>query len=202
MYDLITIFLISLGLFSGNLFLLLWFPGQRTSFVVVFQSLSHVPLSVTLWTAVCLASRYFTISQSLLKLMSIESVTPSKHLILYHLFFLSSTIPSIRVLSNEQALPIGHQSIGDSASASDLPINIQELFPLGLTGLISLQLQGISRIFSNITVQNINSSALRLLYGPTVTSTPDYLKSHIFDQRDFCWQSDVSGFLICCLGLS
>ena len=57
----------------------------------------------------------------------------------------------------------GGQSIGVSASASVLPINIQDWFPLGWTGWISLQSKGLSRVFSNITVQNINSSALSFL---------------------------------------
>ena len=78
------------------------------------QSLSSVWLFVTPWTAASQVSLSFTISQSLLKLMSIELVMPSNHLILYHpLFFLPSIFPSIRVLSNESALHIKqlqHQS--------------------------------------------------------------------------------------------
>ena len=74
---------------------------------VVVQSLSRVPLFGTSWTAACEASVSFTISQSLLKLMSIESVILSNHLILCcHLLLLSSVFPSIRVFSNESALPI------------------------------------------------------------------------------------------------
>ena len=61
----------------------------------------------------------------------------------------------------------GGQSIGVSASASVLPMNVQDWFPLGWTGWISLQSKGLSRVFSNTTVQNVNSSALSLLYGPT-----------------------------------
>ena len=74
-------------------------------FGVVIQSLSHVRLFATLWTASCQASPSFTISQSLLKLMSIESVMPSNHLILCcPLLLLPSTFPSIRVSSSELAL--------------------------------------------------------------------------------------------------
>src|SRR5574341_145380 len=70
-------------------------------------SVSHVGLFVTPWTAVCQASLSFSISQSLLKLMSIESVMPSNHLILCRpLLFLSSIFPSIRVFSNESVLHI------------------------------------------------------------------------------------------------
>ena len=75
----------------------------------------------------------------LLKLMSIESMMPSNCLILCHpLLLLLSVFPSIRVFSNELALHIRCQSIGVSASASVLPMNIQGWFPLGLTGLILL----------------------------------------------------------------
>ena len=65
----------------------------------------------------------------------------------------ASIFPSIRVFSNESALCICGQSIGASVSASVLPMNIQDWSPLGLTGWLSLQSRGLSRIFSNITVQ-------------------------------------------------
>ena len=84
--------------------------------------------------------------------MSFESVMPSSHLILFHsLLLLPSIFPSIRVLSNELVLCIGSQSIG--ASAAVLPMNIQGSLPLGLTGFISLQCKGLSRVYSNTTVQ-------------------------------------------------
>ena len=75
----------------------------------------------------------------------------------------------------------GGQSIGASASASVLPTNIQDWFPLGLTGLISWQSKGLSRVFSNTTVQSISSSVLSFLYSPTLTSIHDYWKNHSFD---------------------
>ena len=79
---------------------------------------------------------------------------PSNHLILYHpLLLLPSIFPTIRVFANESALCTRGQSIGASASALVLPMNIQDWFPLGLTGLISLQSKRFSRVFSNITVQ-------------------------------------------------
>ena len=84
-------------------------------------------------------------SQSLLKLMSIESVTPSNHLILCHPLLLPSIFLSIRVFTNEWLFTSGGQSSGASASASVLPMNIQDLFPLGLTGLIFLLSKGCSR---------------------------------------------------------
>ena len=73
---------------------------------VVVQSLSCARLFATPWTATCQASLSFTISQSLLKLMSIESVMPSNHLILGHCLLLPSIFPSIRIFSNELALCI------------------------------------------------------------------------------------------------
>ena len=75
----------------------------------------------------------------------------------------------------------GSQSIGASASASVLPMNIQDWFLLGLMGWISLQSKGLSRLFSNTTVQIINSSVLSFLYGPTLTAICDYWKNHSFD---------------------
>ena len=93
-----------------------------------------------------------TNSRSLLKLMSIKLVMPSNHLILCHPLLLSPSIfPSIRVLSFPFAS--GGQNIGVSASAPVLPMNIQDWFPLGLTGWISLQSKRLSRVFSNTTVQ-------------------------------------------------
>ena len=89
-----------------------------------------------------------------LKLMSIESVMPSNHLILCHpLLLLPSIFPSIRVFSNESALHIRWPNIGFPASASVLPMNTQDWSPLGWTGWISLQSKGLSRVFSNTTVQ-------------------------------------------------
>ena len=73
------------------------------------------------------------------------------------------------------------QSIGVSASASVLPINIQDWFPLGLTGLISMLSKGLSRVFSNTTVQKHQFLALSFLYSPTLTSIHDYWKNHSFD---------------------
>ena len=98
-----------------------------------------------------------TNSWNLLKLMSIELVMPFNHLILCHLLLLPPSIfPRIRVLSNESVLHIRCQRIQVSASTSVLPMNIQHWFPLGWTGWISLQSKGLSRVFSNTTVQKHN----------------------------------------------
>ena len=108
------------------------------------------PTLVIPWTAACQAFLSFTISQSLLRFMSTESVIPSNHLILCHpLLLLPSIFPSIRVFSNESALHIR----GPKASVSVIPMNTQSWFPLGLTSLISLLSKGLSRVFSSTTIQ-------------------------------------------------
>ena len=72
------------------------------------------------------------------------------------------------------------QSIRASALASILPVNIQGLFPLGLTGLISLQFKGFSRVFSNTTVQEHQFFSIQLCYGPVLTTIHDYWKNNSF----------------------
>ena len=118
------------------------------------QSLSRVQLSATPWTAAHQASLSITNYQSLPKLMSIESVMPSNHLILSSLFSscpqyfpASGSFPVSRVFAS------GGQSIGVSALASVLPMNTQDWSPLEWTGWICLQSKGLSRVFSNTTVQ-------------------------------------------------
>ena len=194
--------------------LLLLSPSPPAFSISSVQSLSLIWLLATPWTTARQASLSITNSWSPPKLMSIESVMPSNHLILWHPpVLLPSIFPSIRVFSNESALrnrwpkywsfsfsispsnehsglisfriigwislqakwlsrvfsnttvqkhqfpasgsfirsqffTSGGQSIGASASASVLPMNIQDLFPLGWTGLISLQSKGLSRVFS------------------------------------------------------
>ena len=117
-------------------------------------SRSLVSDSATPWTAAHQASLSITNSQSLLKFMSNESVMPSNHVILcWPLLLLPSIFPSIRVFSKSQLFASGGQNIGVSASTSVLPMNTQDWFPLGWTGWISLQFKGLSRVFSNTTVQ-------------------------------------------------
>ena len=119
---------------------------------VSVQLLSRVRLFATPWTAACQASLSITNSRSPPKTMSIESVMPSNHLILCHpLLLLPSIFPNIRVFSNESDLYIRWPKYG--ASASVLLMNIQDWSPLGWTGWISLQSKGLSRVFSNTTVQ-------------------------------------------------
>ena len=73
------------------------------------------------------------------------------------------------------------QSTGVSASATVLPMNVQDWFPLGLTGLTSLLSKGLSRVFSNTQFKSISSPPLSFVYGPTLTSIHDYWKNHSFD---------------------
>ena len=102
------------------------------------------------------------------------------------------SFPASRSFQMSQLFASCGQSIG--ASASILLMNIQDWFPLGLTGWISLQSKGLSRVFSNTTFKSISSLALSFLYGSTLISVDDYWKSHNFDYTDFSWQSNVSAF--------
>ena len=80
------------------------------------------------------------------------------------------SFPASRSFPMSQLFASGGQSIGASALASVLPMNIQDWFPLGWTGLLFLQSKGLSRVFSTPEFKSINSSALSLFYGPTLTS--------------------------------
>ena len=112
------------------------------------QSLSHVLLFVIPWTAARQASLSLTNSCSLLTLTSIELVMPS-----HPLSSLLQSFPTSQSFPMSWFFASGSQSIAVSASASVLTMNIQDWFPLGWTGLISLQSKRFSRFFSNTTVQ-------------------------------------------------
>ena len=173
------------------------------------QSLSCVQLFAAPWTPACQASLSITNSWSLLKLMSIELVMLYNHLILCHpLLLLPSVFPASGSFPTSQFFASGGQTIGASASASVLPMNIRDWFPLGLTDWISLQSKGLSRVSPTPQLNSINSSVLSFLYSPTLTSIHDYWKNHSFD---FSWlQLDWSshsiffpstGFTLCILFL-
>ena len=102
------------------------------------------------------------------------------------------SFPASGAFPRSQFFTSGGQSIGVSASESVLPMNIQGWFPLGLTGLISLQSKGLSRVFSNTMVWK--HQFFSFLYGSTLTCVHDYWKNHSFDYMDLCQQSDVSAF--------
>ena len=118
---------------------------------VSVQSLNRVRPFLTPWIAAYLS---ITNSGNLLQLMSIESVMPSNHLILCRPLLLPPSIfPSIRAFPMSQFFAFSGQSIGVSISASVLPVNTQDWFPLEWTSWISLQSEGLSRVFSNTRVQ-------------------------------------------------
>ena len=119
------------------------------------QSLSRVRLFATPWIAARQASLSTTNSWSSPKLMSIESVMPSSHLIFCHdpVSSCPQSLPAAGSFPMSQLFAWGGQSIGVSALASVLPTNTQDWSPLGWTGWISLQSKGLSRVFSNTTVQ-------------------------------------------------
>ena len=121
--------------------------GETKYWFSSVQSLSHV--SATPWTAAHQASLFITNTQGLLRLMSIETVMPSNdHSLCHPLLLLPSIFPSIRVFSNDWFFTSGGKSIGVSASASVLSMNIQDWFPLGLTGLI-LQSKGLKSLLQH-----------------------------------------------------
>ena len=133
--------------------------------IVAVQSLSNVWLFATSWTAAGQASLSFTLSQSLLKLKSLESMKPSNNLVLCcPLLLLISIFPSIRVFSNKSALCIRwpkYWSFNFSFNSSN---KYSALISYRIAGLISLQSKGLSRVFSNTTVQNVSSLMLHLLH--------------------------------------
>ena len=118
------------------------------------QSLGLVQLFATPWTAAQQVSLTITNSWSLLRLMSIKLVMPSNHLILFIPFFSClQSFPASESFLRRQVFASAGQSIGASALASVLAMNIQYYFLLGWTGLVSLLSKGLSRIFSNTTVK-------------------------------------------------
>ena len=159
------------------------------------HSLSCVQFFVKSWTAALQASLSFTISWCLLRLMSIELVMPSKHLILCHtLLFLPSIFPSIREsLRISELVTSGGQSIGNLALASVLPMNIQNWFPLRLTSQISLQFKWFSSHLQHHSskVSIFQHSAIFLVQ---LSHPYDYWKNYSFDYVDLCWQINISPF--------
>ena len=108
--------------------------------------------------------------------------TISSSVILF--FSCLQSFPASGSFPTSQFFASGGQTIGASASASVLPMNIQDWFPLGLIDWISLQSKGLSRVSPTPQLNSINSSVLSFLYSPTLTSIHDYWKNHSFD---FSW---------------
>ena len=136
------------------------------------QSLSRVPLLVTPWTAAPQASLPITNSQSLLKLMSIESVIPSNNPLLP---------PSPAFNLSQQFFASDGQSIGVSPSTSVLPMNIQDAFPLGRLVGSPCSPRDSKEPSPTPQFKSINSLALSFLYSSTLTSIHDHWKNHSFD---------------------
>ena len=140
------------------------------------QLLSHVQLFVTTWTAARQASLPIINSQSLLKLMFIESVMPSNHLILCRpLLFLPSIFPSIRVFSSESVLRVRWPKYW-SFSFNISPFNEHP----GLVGSPRCP-RGSQESSPTSQFKSINSSGLSFLYSPTLTSIHDHRKNHSLD---------------------
>ena len=126
---------------------------DRVTWRAVVHGVAKSQTGLSNWTELRLPCPSTT-PQSLLKLISIELVMPSDHLILCHpLHLVPLVFHSIRVFSKIQFFASGGQSIGASTSESVLPMTNQDWFPLGWTGLIFLQSKGLSRVFSKTTVQ-------------------------------------------------
>ena len=160
---------------------------------IIVQLLSHVQLFVTLLTAACQVFLSFISSQNLLKLIDPLSWW-------FHSTISSAVVPFSSCLQSCQAprpFPMsqffqsGGQSIGTSASASVLQWISRISIRIDWFDLLALE----SRRYSATSqFKTISSSALSLLYGPTLTSINNYWKNHSFDYMDLCWQSDVSAF--------
>ena len=158
----------------------------------MFLSLSHVQMFETPWAAACQASLSFTIFWSLLKLMSIESIMSSNHLILCHpLLLLPSTFPSISIFYNESALHIIWPKYG---SFSTSPSNeYSELISFKMYWFDFFVVQGIVKSL----LQHHISKGLILWCSAFFMvqlsqSVHDYLKNHSFNCMNLCQQSDVS----------
>ena len=124
------------------------------------QSLICVQLFATPWTAARQSSLSITNSQSLLKLMSTESAMPTNHLILCRALLLPSIFPSIRVFSNGSVSCVRWLKYWNFSFSISPSNEHPGLISLGRTGWISLQSNGLSRVFSNTTVQKHHSSVL------------------------------------------
>ena len=157
----------------------------------VVLSFSCVPVFLTPWIAARQAPLSFTISQSLIKLVSIESVMLSNHLILCHLLhLLLSIFPSIRVFYNESVLcnrwpKYWRFSISPSSPSGLVSFRIDWFDLPAVQGTLKSLLQ---------QFKSISFLMLNLLYGPTLTSIREYWENHSYGYMNLCQQSDVSAF--------
>ena len=140
----------------------------------MIQRLGRVRLFATQWTAARQASLSFTISRSMLKLVSIELAMPFNHFILCCPLLLPSVFPSIRVFSNESAFCIKWPQYWSFSFSSSPSNEYSGLISFRTDSLISLQSKGLSRVFSNTTVQKYQFFNAQPFYGPVLTSIHDY----------------------------
>ena len=147
------------------------------------------------WATACQASLSFIISQSLLKLMSTESVMLSNHFILYHsILFLHSVFSIIRVFSSESALCIRLPKYWSFSFNISPPNEYSELISFRIDWFDVLAVQGILKsLFQHHSLKALILQHC-LPYGPTLTLVQDYWKSHSFDYTDLCRQSGISTF--------
>ena len=147
------------------------------------------------WTTACQASLSITNSQSLPKLMSIESVMPSNHLILCHpLFLLPSIFLSIRIFSNESVLHIKWPKYWSLSFSISPPNEYSGLISFRIDWFDLLTVQGTLKSLPTPQFKSINSLALSLLHGPNLTSIHDYLKNHSFHYTDLFQQREFFAF--------
>ena len=168
------------------------------------QLLIPVQLFATAWTAACQASLSILNSQSLLKLMAIESVMPSSHFILCHpLLLLPSSFPSIRVFSNELIVPIRWPKYGNFIFSINPSNEYSRLISFTIDWLDLLAVQGTLKSLLQTSPQckSITSLVLSFLYSSTFTSIHYYWKIHSFEYMDLVDKVCLC-FLIHCLGLS
>ena len=172
-------------------------PGSHSMrvtgwYCVVVQPLSCVRLFATPWAAALQFSLFFTVSQSLLKFMSIELVMPSNRLILCRPFSSClQSFPASGSLPVSQFFPSGSQSIGVSASASVLPMNTQDWFPSGRTGWISLQSKALSTVFCCTTVRKYQFFGTQPGFNNKsdswITTYRSVMCLGVFITRKLCW---------------
>ena len=146
------------------------------------QLLSHVQLFMTPWTAACQASLSVTnsgVHPNPCPLSQWCHPTTSSSVIPFS--SCSQSLPASGSFPLSQLFASGGQSIGVSASESVFPMNIQDWFPLGWTGWISLLSKGLSESSPTPQFKSINSSVLSFLYSPTLTSIHDYWKNYSFE---------------------
>ena len=172
-----------------------WWILRLFLLLIVVQSLSHVQLFATPWTAACQASLSFTISQSWFRFMSTELMMLCNYLILScSPFLLPSVFPSIRVFSNEFALHIRWPKYWRFSFSISPSNEYSGLISFRIDWFDLLQSKGLSRTFSSTRIQKHQFFSTQMFLRPTLTSIYDYWRNHSFDYTDLCWQSDVFAF--------